>query len=99
MSQIARAALEALREHGYAVAVVAPADLNGIDPELVEQHMRESAENMLNEESLKEYLVTHYEDDPDEDQQFECQATDLNAVIELFESRFPGHTIQGIELQ
>ena len=99
MSQIARAALEALREHGYAVAVVAPADLNGIDPELVEQHMCESAEEMLNEENLKEYLVTHYEDDPDEDQQFECQATDLNAVVDLFESRFPGHTIQGIELQ
>lgn len=99
MSQIARAALEALREHGYAVAVVTPADLNGIDPELVEQHMRESAEEMLNEENLKEYLVTHYEDDPDEDQQFKCQATDLNAVVDLFESRFPGHTIQGIELQ
>lgn len=99
MSQIARAALEALREHGYAVAIVAPADLNGIDPELVEQRMRETAENVVNEQNLNDYLVTHYKDDPDEDQQFECQATDINAVVDLFENRFPGHTIQGIELQ
>ena len=99
MSQIARAALEALREHGYAVAVVAPVDLNGIDPELVEERMRKSAENVLNEQTLNDYLVTHYEVDPDEDQQFECQATDINAVVDLFEKQFPSHTIQGIELQ
>ena len=99
MSQIARAAMEALREHGYAVAVVSPTDLNGIDPELVEIHMWQSADNLLIEETLNEYLVTHYKDDPDEDQQYECQATDINAVVDLFESKFPGHTIQGIELQ
>jgi 2-iminoacetate synthase ThiH len=99
MSQIARAALEALREHGYAVAVVAPDDLNNIDPEIVEQRMQETAVNVINEQGLNDYMVTHYEDDPDEDQQFECQATDINAVVELFESRFPGNTIQGIELQ
>jgi predicted nucleotidyltransferase len=99
MSQIARAALEALREHGYAVAVVAPDDLNNIDPEIVEQRMQETVVNVINEQGLNDYMVTHYEDDPDEDQQFECQATDINAVVELFESRFPGNTIQGIELQ
>ena len=99
MSQIARAALEALREQGYAVAVVAPADLNGIDPELVEERMRESAENLLNEQNMHDYLVTHYEEDPEEGQEFTCQATDINAVVDLFESQFPGNTIQGIELQ
>lgn len=99
MSQIARAAIEALREHGYAVVTVAPDDMNGIDPEIIEQRMQETFLNVVNEQGLNNYLVTHFESDPDEDQQFECQATDINAVIELFESRFSGNTIQGIELQ
>lgn len=99
MSQIARAAIEALREHGYAVVTVAPDDMNGIDPEIIEQRMQETFLNTVNEQGLNNYLVTHFESDPDEDQQFECQATDINAVIELFESRFSGNTIQGIELQ
>lgn len=99
MSQIARAAIEALREHGYAVVTVAPDDMNGIDPEIIEQRMQETFLNVVNEQGLNNYLVTHFESDPDEDQQFECQATDINAVIELFERRFSGNTIQGIELQ
>ena len=99
MSQIARASIEALREHGYAVVTVAPDDMNGIDPEIIEQRMQETFLNVVNEQGLNNYLVTHFESDPDEDQQFECQATDINAVIELFESRFSGNTIQGIELQ
>ena len=99
MSQIARAAIEALREHGYAVVTVAPDDMNGIDPEIIEQRMQETFLNVVNEQGLNNYLVTHFESDPDEDQQFECQATDINAVIELFESRFSGNSIQGIELQ
>ena len=99
MSQIARAAIEALREHGYAVVTVAPDDMNGIDPEIIEQRMQETFLNVVNEQGLNNYLVTHFESDPDEDQQFECQATDINAVIEVFESRFSGNTIQGIELQ
>lgn len=99
MSQIARAAIEALREHGYAVVTVAPDDMNGIDPEIIEQRMQETFLNVVNEHGLNNYLVTHFESDPDEDQQFECQATDINAVIELFENRFSGNTIQGIELQ
>lgn len=99
MSQIARAAIEALREHGYAVVTVAPDDMNGIDPEIIEQRMQETFLNVVNEQGLNNYLVTHFESDPDEDQQFECQATDINAVIELFENRFSGNTIQGIELQ
>ncbi len=99
MSQIARAAIEALREHGYAVVTVAPDDMNGIDPEIIEQRMQETFLNVVNEQGLNNYLVTHFESDPDEDQQFKCQATDINAVIELFESRFSGNTIQGIELQ
>lgn len=99
MSQIARAAIEALREHGYAVVTVAPDDMNGIDPEIIEQRMQETFLNVVNEQGLNNYLVTHFESDPDEDQQFECQATDINAVIELFEGRFSGNTIQGIELQ
>ena len=99
MSKIARAAIEALREHGYVVVTVAPDDMNGIDPEIIEQRMQETFLNVVNEQGLNNYLVTHFESDPDEDQQFECQATDINAVIELFESRFSGNTIQGIELQ
>ena len=99
MSQIARAAIEALREYGYAVVTVAPDDMNGIDPEIIEQRMQETFLNVVNEQGLNNYLVTHFESDPDEDQQFECQATDINAVIELFEGRFSGNTIQGIELQ
>jgi predicted nucleotidyltransferase len=99
MSQIARASIEALREHGYAVVTVAPDDMNGIDPEIIEQRMQETFLNVVNEQGLNNYLVTHFESDPDEDQQFECQATDINAVIELFENRFSGNTIQGIELQ
>lgn len=99
MSQIARAAIEALREHGYVVVTVAPDDMNGIDPEIIEQRMQETFLNVVNEQGLNNYLVTHFESDPDEDQQFECQATDINAVIELFENRFSGNTIQGIELQ
>lgn len=99
MSQIARAAIEALREHGYAVVTVAPDDMNGIDPEIIEQRMQETFLNVVNEQGLNNYLVTHFESDPDEDQQFECQATDINAVVELFEERFSGNTIQGIELQ
>lgn len=99
MSQIARAAIEALREHGYAVVTVAPDDMNGIDPEIIEQRMQETFLNVVNEQGLNNYLVTHFESEPDEDQQFECQATDINAVIELFEGRFSGNTIQGIELQ
>ena len=99
MSKIASAALEALRDHGYAVVVIAPNDMNGIDPEIIEQRMQETFLNVINEQGTNSYLVTHYEEMPDEDQQFECQATDINAVIELFEQRFPGNTIQGIELQ
>ena len=99
MSKIASAALEALREYGYAVVVIAPNDMNGIDPEIIEQRMQETFLNVINEQGTNSYLVTHYEEVPDEEQQFECQATDINAVIELFEQRFPDNTIQGIELQ
>ena len=99
MSKIASAALEALRDHGYAVVVIAPNDMNGIDPEIIEQRMQETFLNVINEQGTNSYLVTHYEEEPDENQQFECQATDINAVVDLFKSRFPGNMIQGIELQ
>lgn len=99
MSKIAHAAVEALREHGYAVVVIAPDDLEGIDPEIIEKRMRETHLNVINEQGINEYLVTHYEDDPEEDQQFICKGTDINDVIEKFEEQFPGNTIQGVELQ
>lgn len=99
MSQIAHAAVVALREHGYAVAIFAPADLNGRNPEDVEERMRESALCMVQSSDLLDYLVTHYHESEDEELQFECSAANINEVVELFEGQFPEHTIKSIEQQ
>lgn len=99
MSQIAHAAVVALREHGYAIAIFAPADLNGRNPEDVEERMRESALCMVQSSDLLDYLVTHYHESEDEELQFECSAANINEVVELFESEYPEHTIKSIEQQ
>jgi hypothetical protein len=99
MSQFAHAAVEALRERGYAVAIFAPADLNDRNPEEVEERMRESALCIIQSSDVLDYLVIHYQESEAEEQEFECSATDINQVVELFESQFPEHTIKSIELQ
>lgn len=99
MSQFSHAAVEALRERGYAVAIFAPADLNDRNPEEVEERMRESALCIIQSSDVLDYLVTHYHESEDEDLQFECSAANVNEVVELFEGQFPEHTIKSIEQQ
>ena len=99
MSQIAHAAVEALREHGYAVAIFAPADLEGRNPEEVEERMRESALCLIKTSDLLDYLVIHYQESEDEEQEFTCSAANINEVVELFEAQFPEHSIKSIEQQ
>lgn len=40
--------IDQLREEGYAVAVFAPSELNGVDPDQVELLLTESGEKIIN---------------------------------------------------
>ncbi len=96
---IAQAAIEALREQGFAVAVFTPDQLQGIDPEYVEAHLIESGWEVINAFGLQEYKVVYFTEDESEQFLFECQATDINHVIEQFEDAYPEASILAIELQ
>jgi len=96
---LAKAALRALREHGYAVAFFTPEQLQGVDPKYVENQLVGAGWETINVHGLQEYRVTYYEEDPSERIFYECQAMNSNHVVEQFEDEYPTARILAIELQ
>lgn len=96
---IAQAAVNALREHGFAVAVFSPDQLQGVDPQYVEKQLNAAGWEAVNAHGLQDYRVTYFEEDESERIFFNCQATNLNHVVEQFEDAYPAAQILAIELQ
>ena len=96
---IAHAAIRALKEQGYAVVVFPPEQLQGIDPQYVENQLIGAGWETINAHGLQEYQVTYYEEDESDQFHFNCQANNMNHVIEQFEDAYPFGHILAIELQ
>lgn len=96
---LAKAAIEALKEHGYAVVVYSPTELEGADPQYVERVLNQAGWDYINTHSLRDYRVTYFEEDDSECLLFDCQATDVNHVVEQFEDAHPNGRIMAIEVR
>lgn len=96
LPSIAIAAVQALKEHGYAIALYSPEYLQGVDPLYVEKTLSQVGWDLINQSHLRGYRVTYFEEHGS-GLLFECQATDLNHAIEQFEVACPKGRITGIE--
>ena len=96
---IAQAAIRALKEHGYAVAIFTPEQLQGVDPQYVENQLVGAGWETINAHGLQDYQVTYYEEDESDRIHFNCQANNMNHVVEQFEDAHPFGHILAIELQ
>lgn len=94
---IAQAAVQALREHGYAIALYSPEDLQGVDPLYTEKVLSQAGWDFINQSGLRDFRVTYFEEDDSECLLFECQATDMNHAVEQFEDAYPSGRIMCIE--
>lgn len=96
---IAQSATQLLRDHGYAVALYSPEDLQGVDPQYAEKVLSQAGWEFINQNGLRDYRVTYFEEDDSECQLFECQASDMNHVVEQFEDAYPTAMIMAIEVK
>lgn len=99
ISAIAQSAAQLLRQQGYAVTLYSPEELQGVDPEYAERILSQTGWDFINQNGLRDYRVTYFEEDESECELFECQASDMNHVIEQFEDSYPSARIMAIEVK
>lgn len=90
---VAQAAVNALREHGFAVVIVSPDELAGVDPVYMEQVLRSQINNILESHDLQTYQILYREGDGDTRSHFECDAVSMAQAINIFNEVHPEHRL------
>ena len=90
---VAQAAVNALREHGFAVVIVSPNELDGVDPVYMEQVLRSQISNILESHGLQTYQIFYREEDTGSRSHFECDAVNMAQAINIFNEVHPEHIL------
>lgn len=90
---VAQAAVNALREQGFAVVIVSPNELDGVDPVYMEQVLRSQISNILESHGLQTYQILYREEDTGSRSHFECDAVNMAQAINIFNEVHPEHIL------